>query len=1168
MFIKAVRTPNRLLVLLLIMMSVLTNVGIAQAASLNLSLTAGGQTTFVIDKDNNVYGWGLNDNYQLGDGTTTNRKVPTLGFNNSDIVQLASGEKHTLILTNNGKVYAFGANDVGQLGLGTTSASEATPQLIAALSGIFIVEISTYDNFSLALDNQGRVYSWGSNSYSQLGRTGDTTLPLQVTFPGGTAFPTQVVKSINAARATSYAVMADGTVAGWGDNFYRQVVNLAGYSTISTPNKIAGLTNISKVRGAWMGALALNVNGNVYSWGTNMFYILGQSGLNQAYGATQISGLSGVKDIVMGNTQAAILGSDKKVRAWGDYTRSGTTATSNFYTPTQIANVSGNTLAIAGGYWHVVLLQENGQVYGFGDNGKGQLGNNTTTSSKLPVLASQTFNLNLSPNVPSQLTASEVSPNSVKLSWQASTGYYPVNGYNIYRDGTLVGTSTTASYTATGLVANSSYSFTVRAKDSQNNLSPSSSAVAVQTLSTLLSAVPGPSKVQLSWNGIAGADSYSIKRALTAAGPFAEISNTNTTSYTDTGVIGGDTYYYKVSGFVGGVETGPSNTLTVTPLPPDLTPPSVPAGLAVQGRTTTAISLTWNASTDNVAVEGYEVYRDGVLAGSVMGTVYTVSNLSPGTSYQFTVKAVDSSGNVSNSSGILVGTTYDGLPNTIVIGGTSGLHAAPNTLDHWQNISPDSLNYDGIAVADDRLLAIGSRSAPNGGLVSYGYLGGAQGWQGPIETLDSNQINSQMPVYAAVYGNGKYVVAGGLRNGNLVTTAGFTSSDGIHFTQTINGFRNTTTNYTSGQSMGVVQDGAFGAGKFVLVGNVDNLNYTAYSATGSNWTIQLTPTALNYNAIAYGNGRFVAVGKYPSGSSMNPVISKSADGVTWSSTPQVLSTYANKQLKGIAYGNGTYVAVGTAGLILYSSDASNWTLGTSGTTYDLNAVAYDESTNSFIAVGSGGTVLVSATGAAWSASTVSPGGNLLRVAVYHGDLVQDHTAPVSAATISPVSPNGSNGWYNSAVSLSLSATDNYAGVDRIEYRLDSGSWTTYASVVSVTYSALHSLEYRSIDKAGNIENVQTTLFGIDTAVPSTAIEFNGAAAAENQTYDSSLIIDLWGSDSVSGVWRTEYMLDGGALTTYAGSIAGLSAGNHDLTYRTVDMAGNVEGWQSIHFTIN
>ncbi|WCR29849.1 glycosyl hydrolase family 18 protein [Paenibacillus thiaminolyticus] len=96
---------------------------------------------------------------------------------------------------------------------------------------------------------------------------------------------------------------------------------------------------------------------------------------------------------------------------------------------------------------------------------------------------------------------------------------------------------------------------------------------------------------------------------------------------------------------------------------PDTEPPKAPADLAVTGFSSTAVSLSWSAASDNVGVTGYEVYRNGTLAGTTAIPSYTVTGLTPDTSYSFAVKAKDAAGNASASSAAVTVTTAPGGPD-------------------------------------------------------------------------------------------------------------------------------------------------------------------------------------------------------------------------------------------------------------------------------------------------------------------------------------------------------------------------------------------------------------------------------------------------------------------------------------------------------------------------
>lgn len=132
----------------------------------------------------------------------------------------------------------------------------------------------------------------------------------------------------------------------------------------------------------------------------------------------------------------------------------------------------------------------------------------------------------------------------------------------------------------------------------------------------------------------------------------------------------------------------------------DTQAPTAPTNLSVTGTTSSSVSLSWTASTDNVGVTGYDVYNGASLAVSVTGTTATVTGLAASTTYTFTVKAKDAAGNVSAASSSVSGTTQ----------GSGGGGSLPkHTLTgYWQNFTNGATNlklssvpsqYDIIAVA-------------------------------------------------------------------------------------------------------------------------------------------------------------------------------------------------------------------------------------------------------------------------------------------------------------------------------------------------------------------------------------------------------------------------------------------------------------------------------------
>ncbi|GEK20427.1 hypothetical protein CXY01_09470 [Cellulomonas xylanilytica] len=284
----------------------------------------------------------------------------------------------------------------------------------------------------------------------------------------------------------------------------------------------------------------------------------------------------------------------------------------------------------------------------------------------------------VAPSVPTGLLGGTTTATTATISWTASTdntGGSGVAGYDVYRGTTKVGSSTTTSFTETGLTPSTAYAYTVRAKDVAGNVSAASSAVSVTTKATpsdttapsvptgLVASAVTQNSLTLSWTastdnaGGSGLAGYDVYRGTTRVG------STTTTSYSDTGLTAATAYSYTVRAKdVAGNVSAASTALSVTTLPgttQDTIAPSVPAGLVATTVTDFSVALTWTASTDTggSGLAGYDVYRGTTKVGTPTAASYTDSGLTAATAYQYTVRARDVAGNVSAASSALSVTT-------------------------------------------------------------------------------------------------------------------------------------------------------------------------------------------------------------------------------------------------------------------------------------------------------------------------------------------------------------------------------------------------------------------------------------------------------------------------------------------------------------------------------
>lgn len=161
------------------------------------------------------------------------------------------------------------------------------------------------------------------------------------------------------------------------------------------------------------------------------------------------------------------------------------------------------------------------------------------------------------------------------------------------------------------------------------------------------------SRITLDWVAATdniGVTSYDVFR------DNVKVGSSTTTSYSDVGLAQGTTYSYVVRALdKAGNTSKDSNTISATTK--DIQAPTAPTNLSVSSVTDTAVSLNWSASSDNVGVTRYDIYRGSSKVGSSTTTSYTDTGLTQVTSYSYVVKAVDKAGNTSKDSNTVTATT-------------------------------------------------------------------------------------------------------------------------------------------------------------------------------------------------------------------------------------------------------------------------------------------------------------------------------------------------------------------------------------------------------------------------------------------------------------------------------------------------------------------------------
>lgn len=176
---------------------------------------------------------------------------------------------------------------------------------------------------------------------------------------------------------------------------------------------------------------------------------------------------------------------------------------------------------------------------------------------------------------------------------------------------------------------------------------------------SVVASATGSASVALSWQASSDDGGAAVSYVVYRDG--VRIATTTAPRFTDQGLRADTSYVYRITAVDGaGNSSAPSAAVTVRTdraAQVDTTAPSAPMHLHSMGETTSSIDLMWGAATDEVGVTGYRVYRDGQLVRSTSATRVMDTGLTAGTTYRYTVRAVDAAGNVSVDSNVLTKAT-------------------------------------------------------------------------------------------------------------------------------------------------------------------------------------------------------------------------------------------------------------------------------------------------------------------------------------------------------------------------------------------------------------------------------------------------------------------------------------------------------------------------------
>ncbi|CAH2068345.1 unnamed protein product, partial [Iphiclides podalirius] len=341
-----------------------------------------------------VYGWGHNHRGQLGgvEGAKVRAPSPCHALAALSPVQLVGGEQTLFAVTPDGKVYATGYGAGGRLGIGGID-SVSQPTLLASIQHVFITKVACNSGgkHCLALSADGDVYSWGEGEDGKLGHGNRVSYdrPKLITALSGLE-----VVAIACGGAHSACLTARGRIFTWGKGRYGRLGHGDSEDQL-VPKMVEALSQYRVIDVACGSGdaqtLCITSDDNVWSWGDGDYGKLGRGGSEGCKLPMRIDCLKGLRVIKVecGSQFSVALCQCGSVYTWGkgDYHRLGHGSYEHVRRPMRVSGMQGKMItSIATGSLHCVACTDTGEVYTWGDNDEGQLGDGTTLAAQRPRL--------------------------------------------------------------------------------------------------------------------------------------------------------------------------------------------------------------------------------------------------------------------------------------------------------------------------------------------------------------------------------------------------------------------------------------------------------------------------------------------------------------------------------------------------------------------------------------------------------------------------------------------------------------------------------------------------------------------------------------------------------------------------------------------------------------
>ncbi len=326
--------------------------------------TADGGTTWTklsgssaaIKSNNTLWLWGANNYGQLGNNTTLGSCIPTKMIFGDGWKQASRNivSNHALAVKTDGTLWAWGSNTCGRLGDNTTT-SRSSPVTTAG-GGAGWSQVAAGCTWSMALKNEGTLWTWGDNTCGVLGTNNTTNRSSPGTIFGGGAnwcF-------ISAGLKHNVAVKTDGTLWSWGLNTCGRLGDNTTTNRSSPVTPSGGGTDWYQASAGSDSTVALKINNTLWTWGSNVCGALGDGTItNRSSPGTVAGGGTNWCQVTAGFLAGAAIKFDGTLWTWGSNTNGqlGTNNLNNRCSPGTTIGGGTNWCSVAAGYKNMFAIQ-------------------------------------------------------------------------------------------------------------------------------------------------------------------------------------------------------------------------------------------------------------------------------------------------------------------------------------------------------------------------------------------------------------------------------------------------------------------------------------------------------------------------------------------------------------------------------------------------------------------------------------------------------------------------------------------------------------------------------------------------------------------------------------------------------------------------------------------